>query len=215
MNCQYCEKPAKTLNSLRQHEVRCLSNPNGKRHTWTDAMKLKHSNLMKKVNNNANTVWTDEMRKRASETQKIVQKKVWSNIELRNRHSDIMQKVVKANPDAYSASNVSGRTKTLDYNGFKLKGTWELEVAQWLDSLCIKWTNKLQGFNYTWENKNHTYFPDFYLPSYDVYLEVKGYETERDRCKWKDFPNKLIVVKLAEIQKIKAGLLNKEYIAGW
>ena len=215
MNCQYCNKPAKNLNSLKQHETRCLANPNGKRHKWTDAMKRNHSILMKEVNNNANTVWTDEMRKHASETQKIVQKKVWSNQELRNKHSNIMQKVVKDNPDSYSASNVSGRTKTLEYNGFKLKGAWELEVAKWLDSLSIEWTNRLSGFEYSWESKTHTYFPDFYLTSYDVYIEVKGYETERDRCKWKDFPKKLKIVKLAEIQKIKAGLLNEEYIAGW
>ena len=54
-------------------------------------------------------------------------------------------------------------------------------------------------FEYEWENKIHLYFPDFYLPDYDIYIEVKGYERERDRCKWKVVPN-LLVLKKKEIE---------------
>lgn len=36
---------------------------------------------------------------------------------------------------------------------------------------------------------------DFYLPSYDCYLEVKGYETERDLAKWAALSNLLIIKK--------------------
>lgn len=49
----------------------------------------------------------------------------------------------------------------------------------------------------------HLYFPDFYLPDYNLYVEVKGYETERDRCKWAVVKN-LLTIKQKELIMIKA-----------
>lgn len=62
----------------------------------------------------------------------------------------------------------------------------------------------MQGFTYTW-NGERTYFPDFYIESLDLYVEVKGYETDRDRAKWLHFPKKLCIIKAAEIKKIRQG----------
>ena len=39
--CKFCEKPCKNLNSLRQHETRCPSNPNRK--DWDKLIKLNSS----------------------------------------------------------------------------------------------------------------------------------------------------------------------------
>ena len=69
-----------------------------------------------------------------------------------------------------------------------------------------------KGFNYTW-NGNRTYFPDFYLPSLNLYVEVKGYETERDTAKWSQFPKKLFVIKAKEIKEIRKGIFNKATLA--
>ena len=54
----------------------------------------------------------------------------------------------------------------------------------------------------------HLYFPDFYLPKYKLYIEVKGYETKRDRAKWKNFPKKLLILKNNEIKLIKQNKFN-------
>jgi predicted nuclease of restriction endonuclease-like RecB superfamily len=64
---------------------------------------------------------------------------------------------------------------------------------------------------------DRTYFPDFYIESLDLYVEIKGYETERDRAKWFQFPHKLVVLKLDEINQIKNGtfsglVYNKDFI---
>lgn len=116
-----------------------------------------------------------------------------------------MKKAVKDNPNSYSSSNVSGRTKRYGIsNGedeLTVTGTWELEVAIWLNELKINWTNILDGIEYEWNGKTRLYFPDFYLTDYDIYLEVKGFERERDRCKWKNIPN-LIVLRKKEIGEI-------------
>jgi hypothetical protein len=124
----------------------------------------------------------------------------------KNKLKIAMRKAVLENPNSYSANNVSGRTPIIEYNGFRLKGSWELLVAKWLDENNIKWTNIIEGFDYEWEGSKHIYYPDFYLLEYDKYIEVKGFERERDRCKW-EVVNNLIIIKKDDITKIK----NKEY----
>ena len=51
----------------------------------------------------------------------------------------------------------------------------------------------------------YLYYPDFYLPDFDRYIEVKGYETDRDKTKYKAV-NNLILLKANEINLIKKGL---------
>ena len=116
-----------------------------------------------------------------------------------------MRKAVLTNPESYSSNNVSGRTPIIEYKGFKLKGSWELETAKWLDRNNIKWTNEIKGFEYDWEGSVHLYYPDFYLNDLNLYVEVKGYERERDRAKWKVIPD-LIIIKKKEIYQIKKDL---------
>jgi hypothetical protein len=42
------------------------------------------------------------------------------------------------------------------------------------------------------------------LPKIDAYIEVKGYERDRDREKWKCVDN-LIIIKKEEIEQIRKG----------
>lgn len=123
-----------------------------------------------------------------------------------------MKDVVRKFPDSYSVSNVSGRTKIYEYDEFKLKGTWEVIVAEWLDSLNIKWTNKIRGFEYFFDKKIRLYFPDFYLKELNLYIEVKGFERKMDHAKWSNFPEKLIIIKNNEINKIKKGELSINFL---
>lgn len=136
-------------------------------------------------------------------------KKRWDNPRARENFSKAIQKAIKRNPEAYSASNVCGRTKLYEAidsfgNDTKLNGKWELLVADFLNKNGINWTNKIKPFEYEWQDKIHLYFPDFYLPDFDKYVEVKGYERERDRAKWKSVKN-LLVLKRKEIKEIQNG----------
>ena len=58
------------------------------------------------------------------------------------------------------------------------------------------------GFEYTWD-KERLYYPDFYLPELDCYVEIKGYQTDRDDCKWSDFKRELLIVKSEQIKLIE------------
>ena len=119
-------------------------------------------------------------------------KQKWSE-ERRKLLSASMKRAAKEHPESYSASNINGRSKKIQYNGFLMDSSWEFQVAKWLDLHEIKWTKKVKGFDYEW-NGSRVYYPDFYLPDLDLYVEVKGYERERDRCKWRVVKN-LVVIK--------------------
>ena len=113
-----------------------------------------------------------------------------------------MKRAVRENPDSYSKNNVSGRVKIVEYNGVKLKGSWELITAQWLDSINVKWKAEVNPQEYIWNNSTHLYFPDFYLTDYDVYIEVKGYKRDRDDAKWTSFDGTLTIIDTKIIHKL-------------
>lgn len=69
----------------------------------------------------------------------------------------------------------------------------------------IECLRNYSGFDYIW-NGEPTYYPDFYLPEFDTYVEIKGYKTERDVAKWSHFPKKMIVLMKSEINLIQKNL---------
>ncbi len=73
----------------------------------------------------------------------------------------------------------------IDGSVVSMDSTWEVACAQRLDELGIAWVRdpsiKIQYRDKRLRLRN--YIPDFYLPDHDIYLEVKGYWT--DRAKWK------------------------------
>lgn len=90
----------------------------------------------------------------------------------------------------------SGRTKKMKYQSkyegeVLLDGSWELLVAKYFDENKIEWRRNKKRFQYYDNNKKRFYTPDFYLIKSDTYIEVKGYETDLDRLKWSQFPNKI------------------------
>jgi hypothetical protein len=85
-----------------------------------------------------------------------------------------------------------------------LDGTWELAVAEWLDKKQYNWKRNTKRFQYT--NLKGTishYVPDFWVEELNSYVEVKGYETELDRCKWSQFKDPLVVWKRKELTEMK------------
>ena len=75
-----------------------------------------------------------------------------------------------------------------DGSSVMMDSTWEVAMAKRLDHLKIEWhreeSMKLIYFSKSGRKRN--YIPDFYLPEYNTYIEVKGYWTESARHKMKD-----------------------------
>jgi hypothetical protein len=78
----------------------------------------------------------------------------------------------------------AGRCKKIDYNSpiaglIKVDGTWELEVAQYLDKIGVKWKRNKNRFAYNYDSKERFYTPDFLL-----------------------FPNQKLMVKLTPLASV-------------
>ena len=67
-------------------------------------------------------------------------------------------------------------------NECSLRGSWERDVAAWLDRQGVKWTRKY-FVKYLDESVNRTYSPDFFIPSDNSIIEVKGYYSDKDKRK--------------------------------
>lgn len=219
-NCKFCNKTCKNSNSLTQHSIRCKENPDRiiNIHSTLRTISPTKCEYCSNVYNTSNAlnghqrrckynpnrileprpVYTDELRQKMSKNTK----KRYSDPNERKRHSEIMKNVVLNNPESYSSKNVCGRVKNIEYNGNTLLGSWELLVAKFLDNINEPWEIPKKPFTYYWNAGWHLYFPDFYLPKRNLYIEVKGYERERDIAKWKVVPN-LKIIKLKEINQIK------------
>lgn len=89
-----------------------------------------------------------------------------------------------------------------EYKGIKFHGTWELKYAQYLDLNGIRWIRPTDKFDYEFEGVKRKYTPDFYLVDSNTYIEIKGYETLKDRAKWACFPGKLIIIKGKELKEL-------------
>lgn len=206
--CKYCGKICKNLNSLKQHEIRCKENPN--KIVLPPSNFIKYNRSQEKKLCGSSNQYTKAKREgyivNISDTTRYKlgkgwRNKIWSNDE-RKLQSKRMKLAVQNHPESYSSSNINGRVKHYKYHEYILDGLWELDVAKYLDNNNIKWERPLNGFKYEWNNSEHLYFPDFYLPEYNYYIEVKGYQRERDSYKWKSVKN-LIIIKEKEITEIR------------
>jgi hypothetical protein len=209
MNCQYCKREAKTLVSNVQHEIWCKENPNRKIRKGTPGQigrKRPPGFVTTNQWSKPGYTMSAETRKKISEATKKANETRWSDPEIRKKHAESMRRAVDNNPESYTSSN-RGRVKQIEYKGIKFQGSWELEFYKYCEFNSIECVRNTEGFKYVWQGER-TYYPDFYLPKYDTYVEVKGYKTERDEAKWKQFPKKLLIIDKKDIDNIKKDIYN-------
>ena len=195
LKCKFCNRDEKSNKSKSQHELYCKSNPEGQ------IKKPSLGMLGKKGSNQFIKGTAKPMTEAGKETiRELNRNRPWTS-ETRAKHSASMKKAVENNPEAYSSSN-RGRVKQIEYDGIKFQGNWELDFYKWCVSNNVPCERNTKGFKYEW-NGTRTYFPDFYLPKKDEYVEVKGYQTERDNAKWEQFPNSLRLILKEDIMNIR------------
>lgn len=75
-----------------------------------------------------------------------------------------------------STNNRGGRCKWFNIGGVKVQGTWEKNIAEKLIELEIAWRRPgiEDSFLYELNGEIRRYTPDFYLPEFNYYLEIKG-----------------------------------------
>lgn len=94
------------------------------------------------------------------------------------------------------------------YKNIWMRSSYEIKYAQYLDKKKLKWYYEPTIFDLGEE----TYTPDFYLPSRDLWIEVKGYwrpDAKRKFIKFKQLYSELDIVVLDRLRLKKLGLIIK------
>lgn len=199
--CSKCSREITHLN-LSRHERKCdgiLKFPVSHRFTRAEMKGKTYEQLYGKEK-------ADEMKLKISKGTTKAQK----DPDLKVRHAKAVSEGMKQKYiDGWKPK--CGRCKKIDYTSpiagiISVDGSWELITAKYLDKLGVNWNRNTKRFEYTnLSGGKSTYCPDFYIEESSIfgeatYIEVKGYETELDRCKWSQFPEKLLVWKRQEIE---------------
>jgi ribosome-associated protein YbcJ (S4-like RNA binding protein) len=105
-----------------------------------------------------------------------------------------------------SLCNSGGRAKWFMVAGKSVQGTYEKQFAEKLEEEQIVWekvkTNN-HVFKYKHDEKIRSYAPDFFLPEFDLYIEIKG-------LWWGDDENKMKTIREQHLDKKLVVIFGKE-----
>ena len=223
--CRFCNRKCKSLNSLKQHEKRCHSNPNRliidfSKRTLENATR-KGINLGKKwINNGIQNKWvkpelvedylnngwkigmTDEYKQKLSNAIKGKSSgKCKDPIKEEERKRKISESM-KGNIN-WTFNKTRGNSKKGWYNGIFCDSTWELAFVVYYKEHNLFIERCKESFKYNYNNEEHKYFPDFVTDNGIV--EIKGRKNKKAIEKEKQFPN----IKVIDANLIKPYL---EYV---
>lgn len=163
--CPYCGREFASYQSLGGHSISCPKHPNKaehddvhKRQGRTYSRKYANGEIKQSIKSHRHTLETK---------QKISAKRAE---QVRNEYLLKFHAKVKW----YKVKNIAGQE-------FAVRGHWEEHVAMRLNELGILWVkaSPIKYFKDYW----HNYSADFYIPSKDIYVEVKGRYPDADREK--------------------------------
>lgn len=174
MNCKFCNRCCASKNGLRSHQNTCSANP-------------------ERVPGKNGQGWVDPKIRSENARKSNLLRDVTVNEKIKET---CLKKAASG-----QWHHGAGRSKKHVYKGVKLDSSWELKLAQFWDSIGVVWERNRKTFPYEWRGTVRSYLPDFYLPEQDLYIEVKGYKTDRDDAKWSAFPLRLEVYDAARFKK--------------
>lgn len=100
------------------------------------------------------------------------------------------------------------------YNGVILGSSYEELVAKSLDENNIKWIKpKYLRWESPLDNKEHRYYPDFYLPEYDVYLDPKNDYLIHNKNKHFGIKDTEKISLVERKNNVKVLILDKEHLS--
>lgn len=209
--CKYCGKECKSINSLKQHEIRCSKNEN--RITCKHTKRGKYKNKGYKWMNNGevtkfvnpsdfsfyvNLGWefgVDKNRnERLSKSLLSCNKQMGKckDIDKENERRQKISNSMKGNKN-WMCNKKRGNGKKGWYKGIFCDSSWELAFVVYHieNKLNIKRCDI--KYKYVIENAEHTYIPDFITD--DGIIEIKGRKDKKAIVKQQNFPEIKIIDK--------------------
>lgn len=161
----------KPLGFMANHSRWCVSNP--KRKKYVDDLKSRNSvELMN--NSKQNSKFTNQFAKAKLQGKEIPtnQLKGKKHPNPLKKHSEKSKQIMREK--ALASTHRRLKRNIVVYNNVNLDSSWELALAVRLDSQKIKWERPKPIQWVDDKGLKHNYFPDFYLPEFDVYLDPKN-----------------------------------------
>lgn len=175
-HCRFCGVDLDTVPNRASHVKWCSKNPNLEKNSH--------------IPSNARKAITEDSRRRAGESISKAHKSgkyigaSAKAAKTRISNGNVLNK--ESAPDWYANLCAANRSSThqrvckrthtfIDKRGriFKFDSTWEDALANRLDELDIVW-ERPAPIKYEIGGKLRNYFPDFYLPEHDLYLDPKN-----------------------------------------
>lgn len=178
MNCQYCNRALSDMPAAKaKHEKSCKSNPNrvSAPNQWTvGGYTLSDATRNKLINSKIGRKHSDATKEKLS---KIAKNRRFGGQSSRNN---------------------------IRYNGLFLHSSYELELVKSLDENGVKYDRGMSFVYIGADGKSHRYYPDFYLPEFDIYLDPKNdYLIQKDAEK---------IRLVAEQNNVTVLVLNKDML---
>jgi len=166
LECVYCQRSFNNLTASERanHTRWCTQNP--KANEFRESLVKRRTSLQ-----------TPELKEKTKQGVKAAHVRGCYKHVIRDgfkgkTHTEETKEIIKRKALASNHRRLKKRTAV--YRGVLLDSSWELALAQRLDELNVKWIrpNPVQ-----WQDEEgtfHHYFPDFYLPEFDLYLDPKN-----------------------------------------
>lgn len=176
LSCRYCRKCLKNKNSFINHERTCPQNPQ---------RKYKNGFAGKTSPTKGTTKFNNDIVQKRTETRnaRIASGEIDTSVFRRNHTEETKDKLSQLACERISKH--SKYTKNVEYQpGIILESSYEVRVAEILDSLGIEWIKVRRGYIWDDNGKRRRYIPDFYLPKQDIFLDPKNdYLIKKDKRK--------------------------------
>lgn len=168
--CKHCqeEHDFHTTSEKANHSRWCIKNP--KRSEYNNNLEIARS--ARKPGQSGNQYTSGKYSSPTDATREKLRK-----INTGRKHT--LETIEKIRKIALSQTHQRVCKKTVEYTCkdgsiVKMDSSWEIKLAQLMDSLNIKWVRP-EPINWTDSNGTvHHYFPDFYLPDANVYFDPKN-----------------------------------------
>lgn len=210
MVCSYgCEKDAKFF--FKSGKGCCEKSPNsceGKRKKDSEKKKGKFKGVpywsfsgrtlpIIPWNKGKKGIYSDEYRKKISDSLKSVAKGIASTPEKEKERKLKISTTMKKNPLSGGLRKGSGRGKKGWYKGYWCDSSWELAWVIYNIDNGIKFERNHSGFEYEYKNQKRKYYPDFIMLG--TFYEIKGRRSfekmdEENKEKIRQFKNNLVIL---------------------
>lgn len=183
VSCLWCNKKFKTTTC--KHARKCCCNDCARKYAQSKVDKNIHKQSAQRP-----STFPKEKKFRCVMCGKEFSRMMMNSVESRKTCSKICfgkfsSQWTRENP------NCGGKLgyRRFPYKGYKMDSRWEVDIAKWMDDKNIKWDRSRKKYMFRWKDSSgneRKYFPDFYLPDYNIYLDPKNaYYLERDLPKLK------------------------------